>query len=86
MARHALSVLPEQQEHFKERGWSRGIAVAARRAGALPGLLGARYFGQAMHEGIAAANPAARLLFRADISRPMWQAATVSTGCSITTW
>jgi hypothetical protein len=59
---------------FKVNGWSRASS---------PWLLdepanwhdywALRWFGLAFHEGVRQASPAARLAFRADISRPEWQ-------------
>lgn len=59
---------------FKKNGWSRGSS---------PWLLdepanwqdywALRWFGSAFHEGVRKAPGKAKMLFRADISRPMWQ-------------
>src|SRR5262249_35323633 len=59
---------------FKKNGWARCSA---------PWLLdepanyqdywALRYFGSAFHEGIRQANGKAKMVFRADISRPQWQ-------------
>jgi GDSL-like Lipase/Acylhydrolase family/Domain of unknown function (DUF4091) len=65
------------KNNFKENGWSRGTS---------PWLLdepsnyqdywALRWFGQAFHEGVNQAGGQAKMLFRADISRPQWQRGT----------
>lgn len=62
------------KNNFKARGWSRGSSPWLLDEPAhFQDFWALRYYGQAIHEGIAQASPAARLLYRADISRPMWQ-------------
>jgi hypothetical protein len=59
---------------FKTRGWSRGSSpwLLDEPAG-FQDFWALRYFSQAFHEGILKAPGRAKLVFRADISRPQWQ-------------
>ena len=62
------------KNNFKERGWSRGSSPWLLDEPAhFQDFWALRYFGEAFHEGIRAARSPAQLLYRADISRPMWQ-------------
>ena len=59
---------------FKAQGWSRGSSPWLLDEPAnFQDYWALRYFGTAFHEGIAKARGGAKLVFRADISRPQWQ-------------
>lgn len=60
---------------FKRNGWSRGSSPWLLDEPAnFQDFWALRYFGAAFHEGVHAAHPGtAKLMFRADISRPEWQ-------------
>ena len=60
---------------FKRNGWSRGSSPWLLDEPAnFQDFWALRYFGAAFHEGVKQAHPAtAKLLFRADVSRPEWQ-------------
>lgn len=60
---------------FKRNGWSRATSPWLLDEPAnFQDFWALRYFGQAFHEGINLAAPGkAKLVFRADISRPQWQ-------------
>ena len=85
LERDALPGLPEQQEQLQgQRLVARVVALAAGRAGQLPGLLGLALLRPGLPRGdqpgrrianSAAGCPALspRLVFRADISRPQWR-------------
>ncbi len=64
--------------NFKSRGWSRGSSPWLLDEPAnFQDYWALRYFGEAFHEGVAAARgntgEKAKLLYRCDISRPQWQ-------------
>lgn len=62
------------KHNFKERGWSRGTCPWLLDEPAhFQDFWALRWFGDAFHAGLAEAGGDARLLFRADISRPQWQ-------------
>ena len=59
---------------FKARGWSRGSSPWLLDEPAhFQDFWALRFFGAAFHEGVAQAPAGAKLVFRADISRPQWQ-------------
>jgi hypothetical protein len=59
---------------FKKNGWSRGSSPWLLDEPAnFQDFWALRYFGQIFHEGIAQSPGKAKVLFRADISRPEWQ-------------
>jgi hypothetical protein len=59
---------------FKERGWSHESSPWLLDEPAnFQDFWALRWFGQAFHEGTAAAQGSAKMLFRCDISRPQWQ-------------
>jgi hypothetical protein len=59
---------------FKRNGWSRGSAPwLLDEPQSFQDFWALRYFATAFHEGVQAAPGEAKLVFRADISRPMWQ-------------
>jgi lysophospholipase L1-like esterase len=59
---------------YKRRGWSRGSSPwLLDEPSNFQDYWALRYFGAAFHEGVAAAPGKAKLVFRADISRPQWQ-------------
>lgn len=60
---------------FKRNGWSRGSSPWLLDEPAnFQDFWALRYFGAAFHEGVKQAHPSkAKLLFRADVSRPEWQ-------------
>ncbi len=59
---------------FKKRGWSHESSVWLMDEPAnFQDYWALRWFGLAFHEGADSAAGAARMLFRADISRPQWQ-------------
>lgn len=62
------------KNNFKERGWSRGSSpwLLDEPAG-FQDFWALRYFGLAFLEGARRAPGKAKLVFRADISRPQWQ-------------
>jgi hypothetical protein len=62
------------KNNFKQQGWSRGSSpwLLDEPAG-FQDFWALRYFGAAFHEGIRQARGPAKLVFRADISRPQWQ-------------
>lgn len=61
--------------NFKAEGWSRGTSPwLLDEPASFQDFWALRYFGGLFHEGINAAPPGkAKLVFRADISRPQWQ-------------
>jgi hypothetical protein len=60
--------------NFKEQGWSRGTCPwLLDEPASFQDFWALRYFGEAFHEGVKPASGPAKLLFRADISRPEWQ-------------
>ncbi|MDR3639346.1 MAG: DUF4091 domain-containing protein [Isosphaeraceae bacterium] len=62
------------KHNFKERGWLRGTCPWLLDEPAnFQDFWALRYFGQAFHEGVKQAGGRAKLVFRADISRPQWQ-------------
>ncbi|HEX5446881.1 MAG TPA: SGNH/GDSL hydrolase family protein, partial [Pirellulales bacterium] len=62
------------KNNFKENGWSRGSSPWLLDEPAnFQDYWALRWFGQAFHEGVAAADSRAKMLFRCDISRPEWQ-------------
>lgn len=62
------------KNNFKENGWSRGSSPWLLDEPAnFQDYWALRWFGLAFHEGAAAANGRAKMLFRCDISRPEWQ-------------
>lgn len=62
------------KNNFKERGWSRGASPWLLDEPAhFQDFWALRYFGAAFHEGVKASGTDARMMFRADISRPEWQ-------------
>lgn len=66
------------KNNFKVRGWSRGSSPWLLDEPAnFQDYWALRYFGEAFHEGVRRAGEGnsvpARLVFRADISRPQWQ-------------
>ncbi|HWE37653.1 MAG TPA: hypothetical protein VG406_13885 [Isosphaeraceae bacterium] len=63
---------------FKRNGWSRATSPWLLDEPAhLQDFLALRYFGAAFHEGIRGHEGKAKLVFRADISRPQWQRDTL---------
>jgi hypothetical protein len=59
---------------FKRNGWSRGTCPWLLDEPAnFQDYWALRYFGRAFHEGVSKAPGPAKLVFRADISRPEWQ-------------
>lgn len=63
---------------FKRNGWSRATSPWLLDEPAhLQDFLALRYFGAAFHEGIKGHAGKAKLVFRADISRPQWQRDTL---------
>ena len=61
---------------FKRQGWSRGSSPWLLDEPAhFQDFVALRYFGEAFHEGVrqAGGDRPARMVFRADISRPQWQ-------------
>lgn len=59
---------------FKARGWSRGSSPWLLDEPAnFQDYWALRYFGSAFHEGVNLAPGPAKMVFRADISRPQWQ-------------
>jgi hypothetical protein len=59
---------------FKAQGWSRGSSPWLLDEPAhFQDFWALRYFGAAFHEGVRQAGGRAKMVFRADISRPMWQ-------------
>ena len=63
------------KNNFKANGWSRGTSPwLLDEPASFQDFWALRYFGGLFHEGINAAPPGkAKLVFRADISRPQWQ-------------
>jgi hypothetical protein len=62
------------KNNFKQNGWSRGSSPWLLDEPAnFQDYWALRYFGVAFHEGVRQANGKAKMLFRADISRPQWQ-------------
>lgn len=66
------------KNNFKENGWNRGSAPwILDEPASFQDFWALRYFGDAFQEGIARglsrAKSPARIVFRADISRPQWQ-------------
>lgn len=62
------------KNNFKEPGWSKGTCPWWLDEPAhWQDFWALRYFGAAFHEGIHQAKGPAKLLFRADISRPQWR-------------
>ncbi len=62
------------KNNFKVNGWSRGSSPWLLDEPAnFQDFWALRYFGAAFHEGVNAAPGPARMVFRADISRPQWQ-------------
>jgi hypothetical protein len=63
---------------FKRNGWSRATSPWLLDEPAhLQDFIALRYFAAAFHEGIQGHEGKARLVFRADISRPQWQRDTL---------
>ncbi len=63
---------------FKTKGWSRGSSPWLLDEPAhLQDFWALRYFATAFHEGVAGASGKAKLVFRADISRPQWRRDTL---------
>jgi hypothetical protein len=59
---------------YKERGWSRATSPWLLDEPAhLQDFWALHYFGAAFHEGIHQAAGKAKMVFRVDVSRPMWQ-------------
>jgi GDSL-like Lipase/Acylhydrolase family/Domain of unknown function (DUF4091) len=59
---------------YKKNGWSRGSSPwLLDEPQSYQDFHALRYFGQAFHEGVSQVDGSGRLVFRADISRPMWQ-------------
>lgn len=59
---------------YKQRGWSRASSPWLLDEPAhFQDFWALRWFASAFHEGVAKARGKARMVFRADISRPMWQ-------------
>jgi hypothetical protein len=59
---------------FKNNGWSRGSSPwLLDEPASFQDFWALRYYGAAFHEGVRAAGGRARMLYRADISRPEWQ-------------
>jgi lysophospholipase L1-like esterase len=59
---------------FKQRGWSRSTSPwLLDEPSNFQDYWALRWFGAAFHEGVRQAGGKARLVFRADISRPQWQ-------------
>lgn len=62
------------KNNFKANGWSRGSSPwLLDEPASFQDFWALRYFGSAFHEGINQAPGQAKLVFRADISRPEWQ-------------
>jgi len=60
--------------NYKERGWSRASSPwLLDEPSNFQDYWALRYFGAAFHEGVARTRGGAKLVFRADISRPQWQ-------------
>lgn len=59
---------------FKRQGWFRGSSPwLLDEPASFQDFLALRWYGEAFLEGTAAAKPTARLVYRADVSRPQWQ-------------
>jgi hypothetical protein len=59
---------------FKKNGWSRGSSPwLLDEPACFQDFWALRYFGTAFHEGVKQSGTKAKMLFRADISRPQWQ-------------
>jgi hypothetical protein len=59
---------------YKRNGWSRGSSPwLLDEPQSFQDFWALRYFAQAFHEGVSSAPGKAKLVFRSDISRPMWQ-------------
>lgn len=59
---------------FKRQGWFRGSSPwLLDEPASFQDFYALRWFGEAFLEGAAAAKPSARMVFRADVSRPQWQ-------------
>jgi hypothetical protein len=62
------------KNNYKENGWSRGASPWLLDEPAhMQDFWALRYFGTAFHEGVRQAGGRAKMVFRADISRPEWQ-------------
>lgn len=62
------------KNQYKEQGWSKASSPWLLDEPAnFQDFWALRYFGGAFHEGVSRARSNARMLFRADISRPQWQ-------------
>jgi lysophospholipase L1-like esterase len=62
------------KQDFKQQGWSRGSAPwILDEPSNFQDFWALRYFALAFHEGIQKSPGKAKVVFRADISRPMWQ-------------
>lgn len=62
------------KNNFKSNGWSRGSSPwLLDEPASFQDYWALRFFAQAFHEGVALARGSARMLYRADISRPQWQ-------------
>ncbi|MEO6809939.1 MAG: DNRLRE domain-containing protein, partial [Isosphaeraceae bacterium] len=62
------------KNNFKAKGWSRGSSPwLLDEPASFQDFWALRYFGSAFHEGTNKAPGQAKLVFRADISRPEWQ-------------
>jgi hypothetical protein len=66
------------KNNYKENGWSRGSSPWLLDEPAhLQDFWALRYFATAFHEGVHQPGGKAKMVFRADISRPMWQRDTL---------
>lgn len=62
------------KNNYKAKGWSRGSSPwLLDEPASFQDFWALRYFGSAFHEGVNQAPGQAKLVFRADISRPQWQ-------------
>jgi hypothetical protein len=66
------------KNNFKVNGWNRGSSPwLLDEPSNFQDYWALRYFGAAFHEGVNQAGGKAKLVFRADISRPQWQRDTL---------
>ncbi|VTS05992.1 GDSL-type esterase/lipase family protein [Tuwongella immobilis] len=66
------------KNNFKQNGWSRGSSPWLLDEPAhLQDFWALRWYGAAFHQGVREAGGTAKMLFRADISRPQWQRDTL---------
>ncbi len=62
------------KNNFKANGWSRSTSPwILDEPASFQDFWALHWFGKAFHEGVALAKSDARMVYRVDISRPMWQ-------------